>query len=110
MRLSTQVIDCAFGGPAASVEVLLRHLGEGGWHEVARGRTGADGRLADWHGGSLRNGTYRLEYDLDGYYSVLGTIPLHPRAIVEFRVSDPTADLHLPLLVTPNSFYAYHGN
>jgi len=110
VRLSTQVIDCAFGAPAASVGVLLRRLAEADWHEVAHGSTGADGRLSGWHGRPLRSGTYQLEFDLDGYYSALGTIPLYPRVIVEFRVSDPTVDLHLPLLVTPNSFYVYRGN
>jgi 5-hydroxyisourate hydrolase len=109
VRLSTRVIDSSFGVLAADVRVVLRRRAEDGWAQLAVGRTGSDGGLADWHEGPLGTGTYQLEFDIDGYYAALGSVPLHPRVIVEFRVSDPTLDLHLPLLVTPNSFHAFRG-
>jgi 5-hydroxyisourate hydrolase len=107
MRLSVQVVDCAFGVAAANVQVRLRHRVDAGWRGVATGRTGLDGKLRDWHGDSLPGGTYQLEADLDGYYTDLGVVPFNPRAIVEFRVPDPALDLEIPLLVTANSYFVY---
>jgi 5-hydroxyisourate hydrolase len=109
VKLSVHVVDCASGVSAAGVEIRLRRRTETDWQYVTSGRTDADGRLAEWHDQPLENGTYQLEFDLDGYYAELGTVPLHPRAIVEFRVTDPTVDLHLPLLVTANSYQTYRG-
>jgi 5-hydroxyisourate hydrolase len=110
MRLSVYVTDCVFGMAATDVGVLLlRRRIESGWDELARGRTGSDGRLAVWSGQPIDVGVYQLIFDLDGYYAILGTVALYPRAIVEFRVSDPDADLHLPLMMTSNSYLTYRG-
>ena len=110
VNLTVHVVDTVFGVPAADLEVGLRRRTESDWRELARGRTAADGRLAIWQERELRSGTYQLKFDLDGYYATLGSVPLHPRAIVEFRVTDPTADLDLPLLISPNSYCTYRGN
>lgn len=62
-----------------------------------------------WRDRPLDTGNYQLTFDLDGYYATLGRVPLHPRAVVEFRVVDPEADLYLPLMVTSNSYLTYRG-
>lgn len=111
MRVSTQVMDCSFAAPAADVDVRLRRQAPAGaWSEEGRGQTNPDGWLSIWLGSELRAGVYRLEYDLDEYYSALGCTALNPRAIVEFRVTDPQDDMHLQLLVTPSSVHSYRGH
>ncbi|HEX5294221.1 MAG TPA: hydroxyisourate hydrolase [Streptosporangiaceae bacterium] len=107
MKLSVRVIDCMYGVAASDVQIRLHGYAEPGWHQLAVGRTGPDGWLTDWTDLALDPGTYQLVIDLDGYYATLGTVPLHPRAIVEFRVTDPCAEMHLPLLVTANSVLTY---
>jgi 5-hydroxyisourate hydrolase len=107
VRLSVHVVDCAFGMPAANVSVSLRKQAEADWLELATARTGSDGSLSDWTRGPLHKGIYQIVIDLDAYYTEFGVVPLHPRAIVEFRVTDPTVDLFLPVLVTANSFQTY---
>ncbi len=109
MNLSVQIVDCAFGIAAAHVYVALSRRAGADWHAVAEGRTDANGGLHDWHDGALPTGIYRLEADLDGYYSDLGIVPFSPRAVVEFRVLDATADLLIPLLITGNSQLAYRS-
>jgi 5-hydroxyisourate hydrolase len=84
VKLSVRVIDCMYGVAASDVQIRLHGYAEPGWHQLAVGRTGPD-----------------------GCYATLGTVPLHPRAIVEFRVTDPCAEMHLPLLVTANSVLTY---
>jgi 5-hydroxyisourate hydrolase len=107
MALSVHVTDCSFGMPAVDVAVVLQRQVDARWRAMTRGRTGADGRLTFTPGRALEVGVYQLVFDLDGYYALLGTVPLHPRAVVEFRVEDPDADLHLPLVVTSHSYLTY---
>ncbi|MGC5334082.1 hydroxyisourate hydrolase [Micromonospora sp. DT62] len=109
MVLSVEVVDCSFGMAAADVGVVLTRQVGLRWRDLASGRTGTDGRLAIWTEPTIDAGIYQLAVDLDGYYSILGAVPLHPRAVVEFRVADPDADLHLPLMVTVNSYLSYRG-
>jgi 5-hydroxyisourate hydrolase len=108
--LSLQVIETSFGTAAADVAVRLRWRTADGWRDLAEGRTAADGELLLWPGRFPAAGTYRIFFDLDAYYAALGTVPLYPSAVVEFRVEDQDTDLHMPLLVTPNSILTYRSD
>jgi 5-hydroxyisourate hydrolase len=107
MRLSVQVADCVFGIAASGLGIRLSRHANGDWHTVAAGKTDSDGSLSEWQGADLPAGTYRIEADLDGYYTDLGIVPFNPRLIVEFRVMDTTSDLLIPMLITGNSHLAY---
>ena len=107
MRLLAHVVDCAFGVVAPNVELNLRRQQDTEWKHVSRGRTDANGELAEWAYRQLQGGTYQLEINLDGYYATLGIIPMYPRVIIEFRTQDPTVDLNLTMLITANSFQVY---
>ncbi|HXL89232.1 MAG TPA: hydroxyisourate hydrolase [Streptosporangiaceae bacterium] len=109
MKLSIEVIDCSFGVPASNVAIELWQQTDTNWLELAVGRTGSDGRLTECLYEPLTNGNYQIDIFLDDYYAHLGSVPLYLRAIVQFRIIDPTADLHLPVFVTPNSFHIYRG-
>jgi 5-hydroxyisourate hydrolase len=109
MKLSVQVVDCAFGVAADDIQVCLTRRVKTDWRKVAEGRTGSDGVLRDWHDDTLPAGSYRLEVNLNGYYTIMGITPFIPRAIVEFDSTDVTADLLIPLLVTGNSYFVYRS-
>jgi len=109
MKLSIEVTDCSFGAPAANVEIKLWQQTDINWLELAVGRTGSDGRLTEWLYEPLSNGHYQIDISLDDYYAHLGSMPLYLRTIVQFRIIDPTEDLHFPVLVTPNSFHIYRS-
>ncbi|ACU73110.1 Transthyretin [Catenulispora acidiphila DSM 44928] len=109
MKLSILVIDVAFGVPGAELSARLRRRSEAGWQELSTGRTGGDGRL-ELHPAPAGRGTYQLVFDLDGYYHGLGSVPLHPRAIVEFRVTDAHKDLQLALFISPHSFCTFQDS
>jgi 5-hydroxyisourate hydrolase len=109
MKLSVQVVDCAFGVAADNVRVCLSRRVEFEWSRVAEGRTDSDGSLREWHDDTLPAGAYQLEVNLDGYYADMGITPFLPRAIVEFDLTDTDTDLLIPLLVTGNSFFVYRG-
>lgn len=103
-------MDATFGAPADNVRVGLERTTESGWIDLAEGHTGPDGRLTVWQGKLCGSAAFRLEFDLDRYYSALGSVSLFPRAIVVFRVSDADEDLHLPLLISPSFLLTYRGS
>jgi hydroxyisourate hydrolase len=109
MSISVHVVDCANGRPAADMAVSLSRDGSGEWREQARGRTDADGRLADWPPGSVTRGIHRLEFDLDGYFASIGITPFYPRVAIVFRMIDPLVPIHIPLLITPHGYATYRG-
>jgi 5-hydroxyisourate hydrolase-like protein (transthyretin family) len=109
MKLSVQVVDCAFGVAADNVRICLSRRVKSDWCRVAEGRTDSAGTLREWHNDTLPAGTYQLEVNLDAYYADMGITPFVQRAIVEFDLTDTAADLLIPLLVTGNSFFVYRS-
>jgi 5-hydroxyisourate hydrolase len=101
MSLTTHVLDTANGRPAAGVAIELT-LPDGTTHATA---TNADGRaaLAD----ELTAGEYELVFAVGDYF---GERAFLDRVPVRFRVADPGAHYHVPLLVSPWSYSTYRGS
>ena len=113
-RLTTHVLDTNAGRPAAGVGFRLFYL-EGGFAgqpiELAFGATNDDGRTSQplLEGESFRTGEYRLEFDVEGYFSdshpsFLGLVPIN------FRVTDTTQNYHVPLVISPFGYSTYRGS
>jgi 5-hydroxyisourate hydrolase len=106
--LSTHVLDTATGRPAAGVPVLVQRLAVDGWREVARAQTDLNGRAADLvPAGEYVAGRYRLLFDTS---TVHGPDAWLPSVTVEFMVTDPSAPLHVPLLLSPFGYTTYRGS
>ena len=101
MSLTTHVLDTARGGPAAGVAIELRRAGEA----AATVTTDADGRarLLD----ETAAGEYELVFAIGDYF---GERAFLDRVPVRFRISDPDAHYHVPLLVSPWSYSTYRGS
>ncbi len=115
MTLSTHVLDAALGRPATDVPVALhRRTGDGGWVELASGRTDSDGRLrAVAPSGEplvLRDGVHRIDFDTAAYFSGSGQRGFYPQVSVTFEVSDRLAHYHVPLLLSPYAYSTYRGS
>ncbi|BEP11863.1 hydroxyisourate hydrolase [Acidothermaceae bacterium B102] len=108
MGLSTHVLDTATGRPAAGVPLLVQRLASDGWREVGRAETDSDGRAADLVPLSeFVAGRYRLLFDTS---TVHGPDAWLPSVTVEFMVSDASARLHVPLLLSPFGYTTYRGS
>ena len=115
-RLTTHVLDTARGRPAAGVAIELVRDPDGDRRTVASTRTNSDGRTdaplleAD----ALEAGAYELVFDVGGYFDDSGLDAGDPaflyRVPVRFRVADPGAHYHVPLLVSPWSYSTYRGS
>jgi 5-hydroxyisourate hydrolase len=108
-RLTTHVLDTANGRPAAGVTIELARL-RGDRREVLRTlATNADGRtdkplLADVE---LAAGEYELTFGVGAYFGGDGFLDQVP---VRFKVADPDAHYHVPLLASPWSYSTYRGS
>ena len=117
MGLSTHVLDTMHGTPAAGMHVTLYTThGEqatliGRWVLNADGRS-PDGLLVD--GADLRVGTYRLVFDVAGYFKARGVALPEPNFLnlvsLDFGVAHVDEHYHVPLLVSPWSYSTYRGS
>ena len=112
-KLSTHVLDLTRGAPAAGMEIELWRLDTAQPAQIKVVVTNADGRtdeplLAD---DALRTGDYQLVFKIRDYFASRGvSATFFVYAAVYFRVEDPTASYHVPLLVTPWAYSTYRGS
>ena len=101
MSLSTHVLDVTRGRPAAGVAVELLRDGE----TLVSAVTDADGRarLAD----ELPAGEYELVFAVGDHF---GTREFLDRVPIRFRIADPAAHYHVPLLASPWAYSTYRGS
>ena len=116
MGLSTPVLDTMHGCPAAGMGVRL-YATQGAQATLVKslvlnhdGRT--DAPLFD--NDSLRTGTYRLVFDVKGYFAARGVALPEPnflnRVALDFGVAHTDQHYHVPLLVSPWSYSTYRGS
>ena len=117
MGLSTHVLDTMHGTPAAGMTVTL-YATHGDKSELLKQFVlNQDGRHPDGlllSATELQRGTYRLVFDVAGYFKARGVALPEPNFLgqvnLDFGVSEPTAHYHVPLLVSPWSYSTYRGS
>ena len=116
MGLSTHVLDTMHGCPAAGMAVALYATeGESATllQRVVLNRDGrTDAPLFD--NASLRVGTYRLRFDVAGYFRARGVQlpdpPFLDQVNLDFGIAHTDQHYHVPLLVSPWSYSTYRGS
>jgi 5-hydroxyisourate hydrolase len=106
MTISTHVLDAAAGRPASGVPVVLEHRAGDTWTPLASATTNSDGRIADL-AAAAQPGVHRLRFDVQRY---TGPGSFFPEVVVVFRVDDPGARHHVPLLLSPFAYTTYRGS
>lgn len=117
MGLSTHVLDTMHGTPAAGMTVAL-YTTQGEQASLVKefvlnqdGRN-PGGQLYD--SSSLQKGTYRLVFDVAGYFKARNVALPEPnflnRVSLDFGIADPDQHYHVPLLVSPWSYSTYRGS
>ncbi|KAA9151434.1 hydroxyisourate hydrolase [Amycolatopsis acidicola] len=101
--VTTHVLDTAAGKPARGVPVRL----ESAAGPVAEGVTDEDGRVRELGPERLEPGVYRLVFDTEAY---LGPDGFFPEVALSFRITDPEAHHHVPVLLSPFAYSTYRGS
>lgn len=101
--LTAHVLDLAKGRPGSDIELVLERLEPEGPVQVARMRTGKDGRppaplLSQ---GNARAGRYLLTF--------LSKTEFIESVPVEFTILDPARHYHVPLILSPFGITTYRG-
>ncbi|MEY4077163.1 MAG: 5-hydroxyisourate hydrolase [Pseudomonadota bacterium] len=117
MGLSTHVLDTMHGCPAAGMQVSL-YTTEGQFATLVKSFTlNADGRNPDgplYDNANLQKGTYRLVFDVAGYFKAKGVKLPEPSFLnqvsLDFGVADVSQHYHVPLLASPWSYSTYRGS
>jgi 5-hydroxyisourate hydrolase len=117
MGLSTHVLDTMHGCPAAGMQVAL-YTTQGEQATLVKSfNLNSDGRNPDgllYDNASLRAGTYRLVFDVSGYFNAKGIDLPEPnflsRVSLDFGVAKVDEHYHVPLLVSPWSYSTYRGS
>lgn len=111
--ITTHILDLTQGRPAEGVPVVLEfHTPAHGWHVLASGVSGADGRLSDLlpEGERPEPGSYRLTFDTDTYFAAHDIKGFYPAVTVVFTIEDPGEHYHLPLLLSRFGYSTYRGS
>ncbi|TWW12783.1 5-hydroxyisourate hydrolase [Planctomyces bekefii] len=109
--ISTHVLDISEGKPATGVNILLEQFQEGKWVEVGRGETDGDGRLKTLVPvGSLKRGTYRLQFDVESYFAKRQRSSFYRTIPIQFEIADAQGHYHVPLLLGPFGYSTYRGS
>lgn len=117
MGLSTHVLDTMHGTPAAGMQVAL-YTTEGETATLVRQFVlNRDGRNPDGlliENNSLKRGTYRLVFDVSGYFGARGIALPEPNFLgkvrIDFGIAHADQHYHVPLLVSPWSYSTYRGS
>ena len=117
MGLSTHVLDTMHGTPAAGMQVAIYTTQGQQATLVKQFRLNADGRNPDgplYDNASLKQGTYRLVFDVAAYFKVRGVLLPEPNFLnqvsLDFGVAHVDQHYHVPLLVSPWSYSTYRGS
>jgi 5-hydroxyisourate hydrolase len=117
MGLSTHVLDTMHGTPAAGMAVELYTTSGAGATLVKRFVLDADGRNPEgplFDNASLKKGTYRLVFDVAGYFRSRGVQlpdpPFLDRVSLDFGIAHVEQHYHVPLLASPWSYSTYRGS
>jgi 5-hydroxyisourate hydrolase len=106
MSISTHVLDAMTGRPAVGLELVLSRRVHDGWHELTRRVTDTGGRVGDLAGG-VEAGVYRIVFKTEAYLEVE---TFYPEVVLVFRIIDPAAHHHVPLLLSPFAYSTYRGS
>ena len=110
-RISTHVLDISRGSPGSGVEVTLELGTPAGWEAQGKDTTDGDGRIDSLLSeDNLARGTYRLKFNTDAYFRLMGQESFYPQVVIVFLVDQTEEHYHIPLLLNAFGYTTYRGS
>jgi 5-hydroxyisourate hydrolase len=115
-RLSTHVLDTARGAPAKGIKIDLFIFEGAAPRHVKSAVTKAGGRTPEpfLSGETIPPGIYELIFHAGDYHRRFGAPlsdpPFLDLIIIRLGVADPSANHHVPLLVSAYAYSTYRGS
>jgi 5-hydroxyisourate hydrolase len=114
-HISTHVLDTSRGTPAQGMAVELHFVTGAERRLMAAVTTNIDGRTDAplVTGESLETGVYELSFYAADYFHRVGiALPAPPFLgviVIRVGIADPSANYHVPLLLSPFAYSTYRG-
>jgi 5-hydroxyisourate hydrolase len=114
-RLTTHVLDTAYGRPGANIKVELYRIGTAR-ELLTSGATNDDGRCDKplLEGAAFRTGVYELVFHAGDYFSRHGATLASPafldQVVIRFGIASEDQHYHVPLLISPYGYSTYRGS
>lgn len=111
-KITTHVLDIAQGSPAEQVGVVLEVIDSNKAIILAESKTNRDGRVAPtlFEANTLMPAAYRVTYFVKEYFEQSGRPCFYPFITVNFMLTNPDENYHIPLLVSPFGYSTYRGS
>ena len=114
-KLTTHILDTAYGKPASGVQVRLYRLEETRVL-VKTDTTNSDGRLDSpmMDDETMTVGKYEIEFEIGSYFRAMNA-PMDEPAFIDdvvlrFGIANAEQHYHVPLLASPWSYSTYRGS
>jgi 5-hydroxyisourate hydrolase len=111
--ISTHILDTSRGKPANGVAVYLESQNhDESWAQLAHAWTDDEGRVKPFFllEEPLPEGTYRLVFDTEAYFTALNMDFFYPQVCVVFQIAEAPQHYHIPLLISPFGYSTYRGS
>lgn len=113
-RLTVHALDTAFGQPAVGLALYLFRISNLVRTQLGAWNTNADGRCDAplLSGDALLPGTYEIVFNVGAWRDTAGSGDpgFYDLIPIRFRITDPTAHYHIPLLLSPYGYSTYRGS
>ncbi len=117
-KLTTHVLDTAFGQPATHMQVELWAIQEPSGQKTLLKTvlTNSDGRtdVPLLTGDAFQAGVYELVFAVGSYFAdqahLPSPFPFLDRVPIQFGIADASVHYHVPLLTSPWAYSTYRGS
>lgn len=113
-RLTVHALDTALGQPAVGLPLSLFRIGNVVRTQLGAWLTNTDGRCEAplLAGDALLPGAYEIVFNVRAWRETAGTgeAGFYDLIPIRFRITDPAAHYHIPLLLSPYGYSTYRGS
>ena len=108
--LTVHALDTAAGRPAAGLSLSLFGIEAAARSMLGTWKTNTDGRCDAplLSGSALKAGIYEIVFDVAAWR--IGDPGFYDLVPIRFRIDDPNAHTHIPLLLSPYGYTTYRGS
>ena len=109
-HLTVHVLDTATGRPAEGLSLSLLRIEPSGSRLLGTWKTNADGRCHNplLSSDALTTGTFEIVFDIGAWR--VGDPGFYDLIPIRFKIVDPEAHTHIPLLLSPYGYTTYRGS
>ncbi len=109
-KITSHILDTEIGKPARGVNISLEVFNDGAWTNIGRGTTDNDGRVIDWLTYDIKEGRYKISFEVEDYFKSQGRESFYPHVSIEFYLKNTNEHYHVPLLLNAHGYSTYRGS